>query len=171
MMIVTLLGGRKDLLYKPLVNMLASSGYRVAAAVQLRKVGLAKEVRDLAEAGAGLIMVHTTNRALLSTTYVPHTLEEVKRTVSCLAPVDPDVLILLGFRKLAGRDEGVLKALAVWSAKEAKSLLSELSPPVVGVYSDRGDYEGGYKSPEELAKAIIEEGMRRRLIPPRVYRP
>ncbi len=168
MMIVALLGGRKDLLYKSLVNMLASSGYRVAAAVQLRKVGLVKEVRDLAEAGASLIVAYSANRVVLSTTYVPDALDEIKRMVGCLAPVDPDALILLGFQKLVQDDERVLKALAVWSAKEAESLLAEIAPPVVGVYSERGDYSEGYSTPEELASAIVEEGMRRRLIQPRV---
>ncbi len=171
MMIVALLGGRKDLLYKPLVNMLASSGYRVAAAVQLRKVGLTKEMRELAEAGAGLIVAHSTNRVVLSTTYVPDALDEIRRMVGCLAPVDPDALILLGFQKLVRDDERILKALAVWSAKEAESLLAEIAPPVVGVYSERGDYPRGYSTPEELANAIVDEGMRRRLIQPRVIRP
>ncbi len=171
MMIVALLGGKRELLYRPLVNMLASSGYRVAAVVQLRKSGIAKEMRDLAEAGAGLVAAYSANRVVLSTTYVPDTLEEIRKMMSCLAPVDPDVLVLLGFQKLIREDKRVLKALAVWSAKEAESLLAEISPPVVGVYSERGDYTEGYPTPEDLAAAIVDEGMRRRLIQPRVVRP
>lgn len=171
MMVVALLGGRKELVYRSLTNALASSGYRVAVAVKGRRLGLIREMVELAEAGAGLIMVHSPNRALLSTTYVPETLEDVKRAISCLAPVKPDVLILLGYDDLVKEEEDVLKALSVWSAKEAELLLYDLSPPIVGVYSDRGDYEGGYSSPEDLSKAIIDEGMRRRLIQPRILRP
>ncbi len=173
MLVVSLLGGRKELLYTPLVNYLASSGYRVAAASQVRKAGMTKEMRDLAMAGAGLIMLHSASRAVLSTTYVPETLDDLKRVFGCLAPVKPDVIVLLGFLKLVRDDESVLKALAVWSSKEAESLLSDLTPPVVGVYSVRRDYrgEGGYDSPEELARAVVEEGMRRKMISGRMNKP
>ncbi len=167
MMVVALLGGRKELLYKSLVNVLASSGYRVVAVTQLKKVSMIREMRELAEAGAGMVVAYSARRVMLSTTYVPETLDDMRKMVSCLAPVSPDILILLGFQNLVKKDESVLKALAVWSAKEAESLLEGISSPVVGVYSDRGDYKGGYPKLEDLAHAIIEEGMKRRLIPPR----
>lgn len=171
MMVVALIGGRRDLIYRSLVSSLASSGYRVAVAVKERRLGLIKEMKELAEAGAGLIVAHSPSRAMISTTYVPETLEDVKKAVGCLVPVKPDVLILLGYDEMVKEEGEVLKALSVWSAKEAELLLSNLSPPIVGVYSDRGDYEGGCSSPEELSNAIIEEGMRRGLIQPRVLRP
>ncbi len=167
MMVVALLGGKKELLYKSLANTLASSGYRIAAVTQLKKVNMIREMRELAEAGAGMIVAHSARRIMLSTTYVPETLDDIRKMVRCLAPASPDILILLGFKSLVKRDESVLKALAVWSAKEAESLLAEMSSPVVGIYSHRGDYEGGYPNLEDLAHAIINEGMRRKLIPPR----
>ncbi len=168
MLIAALLGGKKELLYRVLGNMLASSGYRVASAVQFRKVNLPKELREFAEAGAGITIAHSVNRMILSTTYVPEDLDGLIKTARCLAPVEPDALILVGFQKLVSRDERIIKALAVWSAKEANSLLPQLAPPVVGVYSDKGDYqgEGSFSDLKDLAKAVIEEGRRLRQLPP-----
>ncbi|HDI73622.1 MAG TPA: hypothetical protein ENF57_01280, partial [Candidatus Korarchaeota archaeon] len=64
MLIAALLGGKKELLYRVLGNMLASSGYRVASAVQFRKVNLPKELREFAEAGAGITIAHSVNRMI-----------------------------------------------------------------------------------------------------------
>jgi len=166
MMIVALLGGKKEELYKPLVNMLASSGYRVSSAVYLKKVNIPSELKKLAEAGAGITLAYSTNRLIYTTTFVPDNLEDIKKRISCLSPVEPDVLVLLGFQKLVSDRRDVLKALSVWSVKEANSLISEQSPPIVGVYSERQDFPDGYNSPVELAKAIIEEGRRRSVLPP-----
>ncbi len=166
MMLVSILGSKRNDLYDALTKMLASSGYRVASAIQLRKVNMPKELMELAQAGASVTVAYSVGRIAYTSTYVPSNLDELVKGIQCLMPVNPDVIILLGFRKIAADDDRVLKALAVWSAKEANSLVEQLAPPIVGVYSSRGDYVGGYNSPKDLAKAIIEEGRRKRYLPP-----
>ncbi len=168
MMLISILGSKRNELYNALTRILASSGYRVASAIQLRKISIPKELMELAWAGASVTVAYSVGRIAYTSTYVPDNVDELVKGIRCLMPVKPDVIILLGFRKMAADDERVFKALAVWSAKEAKSLMEQLTPPIIGVYSSRGDYEGegGYSDPKELAEAIIEEGRMKRYLPP-----
>ncbi len=166
MMLVSILGSKRNDLYGALTKILASSGYRVASAISLRKVSMPKELMELAWAGASVKVAYSAGRIAYTSTYVPDSLDELVKGIQCLMPVKPDAIILLGFRKIAADDERVFKALAVWSAKEAISLIDQLAPPIIGVYSTRGDYTRGYNSPRELAEAIIGEGRRMRYLPP-----
>ncbi|RSN69502.1 hypothetical protein D9Q81_02545 [Candidatus Korarchaeum cryptofilum] len=166
MLIVGVMGSRKDVLMKPLIRAFTNRSYRVAAATQNRRIGVPDELKELAEAGSSLRIACSIDRVLISSNFPLRGLDDIIKAVSSLSPIEPDVIVLFGFEDILGREERVLKVITASSSHEAEQLLERLSKPVVGVYVERGDFEGGYKDLDVLIGAIIEEGIKRKLLQP-----
>lgn len=166
MLLVALLGSKRDLLLAPLVRMLSSRGYRVATLTQASKLRVPEELREAAEAGASIRMACSVDRVLISSNFPLKELNEMIKVISSLAPIEPDAVVILGFDEAVASDSRVMKVIAASSSSEANQIISRISQPIIGTYSARGDLESGYSTPESLAEAVISEGMRRKLLQP-----
>ncbi len=159
MLILALLGSASELFYGLLANKLASSGYRVSSAVQSRKVELPKELRRLTEGGAMVALNYSKSRMVFSTGFVPEDVDGLIRIVRCLIPVEPDVLMLIGFRRMTSSDERVVKVLACRSEGELKKLKSEVKGEVIG------EVLCGEVCPEDEAMKVVRRAQDKRYLP------
>ncbi|MCC6029755.1 MAG: hypothetical protein LM591_06420 [Candidatus Korarchaeum sp.] len=166
MLIVGVMGSRKGVLIKPLIRAFTNRSYRVAAVTQTRRIGVPDELRELAEAGSSLRMACSIDKVLISSNFPLRGLDDIVKAISSLSPIEPDVIVLSGFEDILSREERVLKVITASSPPEARQLLEKLSKPIVGVYVERGDFEGGFKDLGGLIGAIIEEGIKRKLLQP-----
>ncbi|MCS7102790.1 MAG: hypothetical protein NZ992_02775 [Candidatus Korarchaeum sp.] len=164
MLLVGVMGSRKEALMKSLVRALTSRGYRVATVAQVRRLRVPEELKEYAEAGAGLRMACSTDKVLISSNFPLKEPDSIVKVLSCLTPIEPDAVIFLGFEDELAREEKLMKVVVASSLSEAKQLIEKVSPPLVGVYSERGPLEGGFSSIDSLVEALVEEGIRRRLL-------
>ncbi len=166
MLLLAVMGSRKEVLLKPLVRALAGRGYRVATVTKVRRLRVPEELMEYAEAGASIRMACSTDRVLISSNFPIEELGDLVRALSCLAPVEPDAVILFGFEDELTGDGNLMKVIVTFSSSEARQLMQRISPPVIGAYSERDPLEIGFPSVGSLVEAIIEEGIRRRLLQP-----
>lgn len=166
MLLIGVMGSRKEVLIKPLIRTFTNRSYRVAAVKQTRRIGVPNELGDLAEAGSSLRIACSIDRVLISSNFPLKGLDDIVKTISSLSPIEPDVIVFFGFEDMLGREDRILKVITASSPPEAKQLLGRLSQPIIGVYVERGDFEGGFKDLEGLIGALIEEGIKRRLLQP-----
>ncbi len=159
MLALALLGSASEQFYRLLANKLASSGYRVSSAVQSRKVELTRELKKLTEGGAMVAFNYSKSRLILSTGFVPEDVDGLIRLVRCVMPVEPDVLILVGFRKMTSSNERVAKVLACRSEGELKKLRAEVKGDVLG---EVVCVEG---CPEDKAVEVVRRAQYRRYLP------
>ncbi len=159
MLVLSLLGSASEDFYVRIANKLASSGYRVASAVQSRKVDMPKELKNLTRGGAMVTLNYSKSRVLISTGFVPEDVKGLIKLVRCLMPVEPDVLILLGFRRMTLSDEGVVKVLACKSEGELRKLKSEARGEVLGEVICSDD------CPDDEALEIIKRAQGKRYLP------
>ncbi|MEM0017407.1 MAG: hypothetical protein QXJ48_04525 [Candidatus Korarchaeum sp.] len=160
MLLLCIMGSRKEALMKPLVRALASRGYRVATVTQVRRLRVPEELMDYAEAGAGIRMACSTDKVLISSNFPLKDLNDFIKALSYLAPIEPDAVIFLGFEDELAREERVAKVIVASSPSEARQLIEKVSP-LLGAYSERGPLEGGFSSIDSLVGAIVERGMKR----------
>lgn len=166
MLLLAVMGSRREAIVRPLVKALSSRGYRVATVTQAKKLRVPEDLREFAEAGAGIRMACSTDKVLISSNFPLRELNDFLRVLSSLAPMEPDAVIFLGFEDELADESRIFKAIVTFSSSEAKQLIRRVSPPVLGVYSERDSFEGGFSNLESLINAIIEEGIRRRLLQP-----
>lgn len=161
MLLLCIIGSRREALMKPLVRALASRGYRVATVTQVRRLRVPEELMEYAEAGAGIRMACSTDKVLISSNFPLKDLNDFIKALSCLAPIEPDAVIFLGFEEELAREERVTKVIVASSPSEARQLIKKVSSPLLGAYSERGSLEGGFSSIDSLVGAIMERGMKR----------
>jgi len=166
LLIVGVMGSRREILIKPLIRAFTNRSYRVAAVTQTRRVRVPDELKDLAEAGSSLRIACSIDRVLISSNFPLKGLDDIVKAISSLSPIEPDVIFFFGFEDILGREDRILKVITAGSPPEAEQLLGRLSQPIVGVYVERGDFEGGFKDLDRLIGALIEEGIKRRLLQP-----
>ncbi|RDD54000.1 MAG: hypothetical protein BA066_01585 [Candidatus Korarchaeota archaeon NZ13-K] len=166
MLLLAIMGSRREALLRPLVRALASRGYRVATVSQVRRLGVPEELREHADAGAGIRIACSRDKVLISSNFPLRDLDDFVKVVSHLAPVEPDAILFMGFEEELAGEGRLMKVVVTFSPSEARGLMEKLSPPVIGAYSERGTLEGGFPSIDSLVRAIMEEGIRRRLLQP-----
>ncbi len=164
MLILAVLGSSSDQLYRKISMRLSSLGYRVVSAIQTRKVELPRGLRILAEGGAMVTLEYSTSRILISSSFVPESAKRIADIIRCLMPVEPDVFIMVGFRRITIQDEGVVKVLACKGEGELLRLREEVKGDVLGEVRCLDECS------DETISEIIQRAQERKYLPSPVKR-